>query len=106
MDQEHLAKLKNIGLNSYEVKLWIALISKGLSTAGELSDISNVPRSRCYDVLESLKNKGFVFVERGKPAKYGAHPPKSTIKNIKEKIKQGHPLGPKGEGRLALSPEL
>ncbi|MDP3765021.1 MAG: helix-turn-helix domain-containing protein, partial [Nanoarchaeota archaeon] len=39
-------QLKNLGLNSYEVKIWTALLSRGVSTAGELSDIANVPRSR------------------------------------------------------------
>ena len=47
-------------LNLYEVKLWTALLSRGVSTAGELSDIADVPRSRSYDVLESLEKKGFV----------------------------------------------
>ena len=45
-------------LNLYEVKLWTALLSRGVSTAGELSDIADVPRSRSYDVLESLEKKG------------------------------------------------
>ena len=44
-------------LNLYEVKLWAALLSRGVSTAGELSDIASVPRSRSYDVLESLEKK-------------------------------------------------
>ncbi len=54
MDQRFLTKLKEFGLNSYEAKIWGALLSRGVSSAGELSDISNVPRSIAYDVLESL----------------------------------------------------
>ena len=58
---EFLNKLRRyFGLNLYEVKIWAALLSRGVSTAGELSDIANVPRSRSYDVLESLEKKGFV----------------------------------------------
>ncbi|MBN1386465.1 helix-turn-helix domain-containing protein, partial [Candidatus Woesearchaeota archaeon] len=52
VQKEFLNKLKDFGLNSYESKLWTALLSRGVSTAGELSDIANVPRSRSYDVLE------------------------------------------------------
>ncbi|RJQ17958.1 hypothetical protein C4573_00830, partial [Candidatus Woesearchaeota archaeon] len=55
VQQDFVKKLKDFGLNSYEVKIWTALLSRGVSTAGELSDIANVPRSRSYDVLESLE---------------------------------------------------
>ena len=51
VDQKILEKLKHFNLNSYQAKLWTALLSRGVATAGELSDISNVPRSRAYDVL-------------------------------------------------------
>ena len=57
-------------LNIYEAKIWTALLSKGIATAGELSDISDVPRSRTYDVLESLEKRGFVVMKLGKPIKY------------------------------------
>ena len=59
-------QLRNLGLNSYEVKIWTALLSRGVSTAGELSGIANVPRSRSYDVLESLEKKGFVKTKKRK----------------------------------------
>ena len=49
---------KYFRLNIYEVKIWTALLSRGMASAGELADISSVPRSRCYDVLESLEKKG------------------------------------------------
>ncbi|MBN1502815.1 hypothetical protein JW930_04675, partial [Candidatus Woesearchaeota archaeon] len=46
---EFLSKLRRyFNLNLYEVKIWAALLSRGVSTAGELSDIANVPRSRSY----------------------------------------------------------
>jgi len=51
VQKEFLGKLRDFGLNSYESRLWTALLSRGVSTAGELSDISNVPRSRTYYVL-------------------------------------------------------
>ena len=60
--KEFLNKLKDFGLNTYESKLWTALLSRGISTAGELSDIAGVPRSRSYDVLESLAKKGFILM--------------------------------------------
>ncbi len=86
VQKDFLNKLKDFGLNSYESKLWIALLSRGVSTAGELSDISNVPRSRAYDVLESLEKKGFIIVKVGKPIKYLAVPPGEVVERVKKKV--------------------
>jgi len=86
--QETIKKTKLFGLNTYEAKIWTALLSRGVSTAGELSDIANVPRSRSYDVLESLEKKGFVVMKLGKPIKYLAVPPKEVLENIKKKIEE------------------
>ena len=87
-DTETIKKIRLFGLNAYEAKIWSALLSRGVSTAGELSDIANVPRSRSYDVLESLGKKGFVILKLGKPIKYLAVQPKDVIENVKSKIKQ------------------
>jgi len=70
----------------YEVKIWAALLSRGTSTAGELSDIANVPRSRSYDVLESLEKKGFVVMKLGKPIKYLAVEPKEVLERVKKNV--------------------
>ena len=82
-------------LNIYETKVWLALLSKGISSAGEIAEISSVPRSRTYDVLESLEKRGFVIQKLGKPVRYLAVKPEvvieklknNTMKNAEEKIK-------------------
>src|SRR3989338_6384934 len=87
--EEFLNKLRQFfGLNLYEVKIWTALLSRGVSTAGELSDIGNVPRSRAYDVLESLEKKGFVVMKLGKPIKYLAVDPKEVVERVKKLIRE------------------
>lgn len=86
--EEFLSKLRRyFSLNLYEVKIWTALLSRGVSTAGELSDIANVPRSRSYDVLESLEKKGFAITKIGKPIKYIAVPPSEVIERVKKNMK-------------------
>jgi sugar-specific transcriptional regulator TrmB len=86
--EEFLSKLRRyFSLNLYEVKIWAALLSRGVSTAGELSDIANVPRSRSYDVLESLEKKGFVIMKLGKPIKYIAVPPSEVLERVKKNMK-------------------
>src|SRR3989338_3185272 len=55
---EFIKKLRAaFDLNIYEVKIWTALLSKGVAAAGELSDMSNVPRSRSYYVKNRKANK-------------------------------------------------
>jgi len=86
--EEFLSKLRRyFSLNLYEVKIWAALLSRGVSTAGELSDIANVPRSRSYDVLESLEKKGFIVMKLGKPIKYIAVNPSEVIERVKKNMR-------------------
>ena len=79
---------KHFKLNIYEVKIWTALLSRGIASAGELADISGVPRSRCYDVLESLEKKGFIIMKIGKPIKYLAVQPDVILDRVKRNIKE------------------
>ena len=81
-------KLTEFGLNSYETKLWLTLLSEGPLVVGELSDIANVPRSRSYDVLESLEKKGFIHIKKRKPVRCETIPPILVIENIKKRIKK------------------
>ncbi len=80
--------LRTVGLNKYERNLWVALLSKGSATAGDLADISKVPRSRCYDVLESLATRGFVIMQPGKPLKYVAINPREALERAQKKVTQ------------------
>jgi len=80
--------LKSIGLNLYERKLWLALLARGTSTAGELSEIANVPRSRAYDVLQSLADKGFVVVQSAKPIRYVAIAPEEALERARKKMEE------------------
>ena len=79
---------KHFRLNIYEVKIWTALLSRGIASAGELADISGVPRSRCYDVLESLEKKGFIIMKIGKPIKYLAVEPEVILDRVKKNIRE------------------
>lgn len=84
---EFLGRLRKIfDLNLYEVKVWTALLSRGISTAGELSNISDVPRSRTYDILETLEKKGFIVMKLGKPIKFVALKPEEVIERVKKNL--------------------
>src|SRR3989344_1239291 len=85
--QELVSRIKNyFDLNIYETKVWLALLSKGVVSAGETAELSGVPRSRTYDVLESLARRGFAIVKLGKPVKYIAVEPKTVIEKMKIQV--------------------
>lgn len=83
-----LEDVKKFGLNTYEAKIWTALLSRGISTAGELAEIANVPRSRSYDVLESLEKKGFIMMKVGKPIQYLAIKPDQVVERVQKKVNE------------------
>jgi sugar-specific transcriptional regulator TrmB len=75
-------------LNVYETKVWLALLSKGVASVGEVASISRVPRSRTYDVLESLEKKGFAIIRMGKPVKYLGVKPQIILERIKNDVRR------------------
>lgn len=84
MKQEIVKHIKeHFNLNIYETKVWLALLSKGIASAGEVAELSGVPRSRTYDVLESLEKRGFAIVKIGKPVKYISVKPTEVIEKMK-----------------------
>ncbi len=85
---ELIAKIKDyFDLNIYETKVWLALLGKGSASAGEIASISGVPRSRTYDVLESLEKKGFALIKLGKPVKYLGVKPKTILEKLKNNVR-------------------
>ena len=75
-------------LNVYETKVWLALLSKGVASVGEVASISRVPRSRTYDVLETLEKKGFAIIRMGKPVKYLGVKPQIILERIKNDVRK------------------
>jgi sugar-specific transcriptional regulator TrmB len=82
--QELVKQIKeHFNLNIYETKVWLALLGKGVASAGEIAEVSGVPRSRTYDVLESLEKQGFAVMKLGKPVKYIAVKPRIILEKLK-----------------------
>lgn len=86
---ELINKVKDtFDLNIYETKVWLALLGKGVASAGEIAEISGVPRSRTYDVLEGLEKRGFAIVKLGKPVKYLGVKPKIVLEKLKNNVQK------------------
>ena len=65
-----IAKLRTIGLNSYEAKVYLALLKHHPVTGYEVSKESGVPQARAYDTLKSLESQGIVVALGNKPTTY------------------------------------
>lgn len=59
--------LSSIGLTKSESKIYVALLELGKASSGEILSKAKMNSGKIYDLLNSLKNKGFVgeFVEDG-----------------------------------------
>jgi len=75
----NVARLQKLGLNLYESKAYLALLSKGTLTAKDLGRSASIPQSRTYDVLESLTEKGFAVSTPTSPTAYAAVSPSRTL---------------------------
>ncbi|MDX1814307.1 MAG: helix-turn-helix domain-containing protein, partial [Candidatus Bathyarchaeia archaeon] len=78
--------LREMGLNAYEVDAYIVLLEGGQMTAMEISREASVPYSKIYDVLNSLKQKGWVKSSESRPFKYYPVPPTEAIAYTKLKL--------------------
>ena len=67
--------LREMGLNAYEIDAYTALLEGGLMTAMEISREASVPYSKIYEVLNSLKEKGWIKSSESRPFKYYPVPP-------------------------------
>lgn len=55
-----MASFRDLGLSSYEEKVYSALLDVGTASAEELSEESGVPMGRIYDVLNGLESRDLV----------------------------------------------
>lgn len=84
--EDLIQKLKNLGLNSYEAKVYIALLKKYPATGYEISQCADIPQSRAYDALKSLVNEKLAFSSDEKPQKYTPIAPKELTQRYKRKM--------------------
>jgi len=85
MDTE---KLRQIGLNEKESKVYIELLQAGDSLVSEISEKTRINRSLLYTVLSDLANKGIVtYIIKNNVRYYRAAEPSKILSMLKEKEK-------------------
>ena len=81
-----IEKLKEIGFNTYEAKVYIALLKKYPATGYEVAKLAGIPQSRTYDTLKVLEDKNIVIAANTKPITYTPIKPKQLTQKVQKKI--------------------
>jgi sugar-specific transcriptional regulator TrmB len=75
-----------MGLNEYEIDSYIVLLEGGQMTAMEISEVAKVPYSKMYEVLNSLKEKGWIKNTESRPFRYYPVPPLEATRFTKIRL--------------------
>ncbi|MCM2982405.1 TrmB family transcriptional regulator [Niallia circulans] len=88
MKDNTLETLRNLNFTEYEGKAYLALLAESPLTGYAVAKNSGVPRSKIYEVLESLVNRGDIFVSYGNTPQYIPVPAKELIRNRRLKAEE------------------
>jgi len=78
--------MREMGLNAYEIDSYLVLLEGGQMTAMEISQEAKVPYSKMYEVLNSLKEKGWIKSSESRPFKYFPVPPMEATRTTKLRL--------------------
>ncbi len=78
--------LHELGLTGYESAAYLSLIERGVMTASKISESTDVPFSKVYEVLNGLVRKGWIDVERGRPSRYFARSPVEAFESVRHAL--------------------
>lgn len=73
-----LEQLQTFGLSTYAARTFVALVSLGHGTASEVSNTVSVPRTRVYDAVDELEQRGLVTVTENSPQQFWPISPETT----------------------------
>lgn len=75
--------LQQLGLSQYESASYVALLRLGEGTARAVSETTNVPRTRIYDAVERLQERGLVDVQHASPKVFRPVARETTLRHFR-----------------------
>lgn len=82
---ETVSLLQDLGLKEYEARCFMALTQLSTGTAKEISELSEVPRTRVYDAVRVLEAQGLVEVQHSNPQKFRAVSIEEAAETLRQK---------------------
>lgn len=68
--QTAIQSLENLGLTEYEARCFVALAQLPHGTAKEIGQVADIPRSRVYETMDRLQDRGLVELHDAEPREY------------------------------------
>jgi sugar-specific transcriptional regulator TrmB len=98
--------LRNTGLSNYEAKIYLSLTLSGSSEVRRLSMTSGVPRTKVYDALKKLKQRGLIYEVPGATQRFSVVNPEGAfttfVQNWKRELSERSSLLTEFESAIAV----
>ncbi len=88
--EEVINTLKEFDLGEYEAKAYLALLERGKISARIISEVTRIPYTKIYQVLQNLERFGFIISVSGKPRRHMAMSPKKALEKRMIQIEKEH----------------
>lgn len=85
---EAIGVLQELGLKEYEAKCFVGLSRLSMGTAKQLSEITDVPRTRVYDAIRVLEAHGLVEIQHSSPQRFRSVPLEEAIETLRDKYEE------------------
>ena len=82
--EEAIEILQQLGLKEYEARCFVGLTRLDTGTAKKLSNVTDVPRTRVYDVIRVLEVQGLVEIQHSSPQQFRAVPLEEAIETLRD----------------------
>jgi sugar-specific transcriptional regulator TrmB len=79
-------QLEQFGLSAYAARTFVALVTLGTGTAKDVSESSDVPRTRVYDAIDELHELGLVDVQQSSPKEFWAISSETTTLKFEQEM--------------------
>jgi sugar-specific transcriptional regulator TrmB len=88
LDEERLERMQEYGLTEYEARTYMALQDLEVATARDIANLSRVPRTKIYSVLDDLHEKQLVEIIPERPKKYEVVAFEAYLERFEEKYEK------------------
>lgn len=83
-----IEQLEGFGLSTYAARSFVALARLGSGTARDVSQVSEVPRTRVYDAVEELQDRGLVDVKQSSPKQFWAISAETATRTFEHEVER------------------
>lgn len=80
-------QLEEFGLSAYAARSFVALSGLGTGTARDVSRVSEVPRTRVYDAMDELHDRGLVDVLQSSPKQFRATSAETASRTFEHELR-------------------